>query len=375
MKKLLLLLILISPMMVKADELASNAGSAILIENSTGKILYENKANEKMAPASMTKIMTMLLIMEAIDNGSLTIDDTVIISNNASKMGGSQVFLEPNTEMKVNELIKSIAIASANDAAVAMAEKVGGTLENFVKMMNDKCKTLGCKNTNFVNVHGLDDENHYSSAYDMSLMARELLKHELILSYTSIYEEYLKKPDGSSTWLVNTNKLIRYYNGLDGLKTGYTKKAGYCLTATAKRNDMRLISVLMNEPTSQIRNSETVDLLNYGFTNYKLKVIVEKNKELGEIEVLNGKKEKVKIKLKEDATNLEQINDEKKYTYNIKVDKIKAPVKVGDTVGYLEVIQDGTIINNMDITVKEDVPKANIFNLYKRFLKKVLIGN
>lgn len=169
--------------------------------------------------------------------------------------------------------------------------------------------------------------------------------------------------------------MIRYYNGLDGLKTGYTKKAGYCLTATAKRNDMRLISVLMNEPTSPIRNSETVDLLNYGFTNFKLKVILEKNKELGEIEVLNGKKEMVKIRLKEDATSLEQINDEKKYTYNIKVDKIKAPVKVGDTVGYLEVIQDGTIINNIDITVMEDVKKASIFNLYKRFFKKILIGN
>lgn len=212
MKKvcIFLMLFLMPLVIARAEELnlASNAKSAILIENSTGKILYENNANEKLAPASMTKIMTMLLIMEAIDDGSLSIDDTVIISNNASKMGGSQVFLEPNSEMKVNELIKSIAIASANDAAVAMAEKVGGTLENFVKIMNDKCKTLGCKNTNFVNVHGLDDDNHYSTAYDMSLMARELLKHEQILNYTSIYEEYLNKPDGSSTWMVNTNKVV-----------------------------------------------------------------------------------------------------------------------------------------------------------------------
>ena len=377
-KILFILLFLFMPIInVKGEELnlAASAGSAILIESTTGKILYERNAHEKMAPASMTKIMTMLLIMEAIDEGKISLDQNINISANAASMGGSQVFLEPNTQMKANELIKSIAIASANDAAVAMAETISGTTDAFVKKMNEKCKALGCENTSFVNVHGLDDPNHYSTAKDMSLIASELLKHEDILKYTSIYDEYLKKPDGSTTWMVNTNKLIRFYNGLDGLKTGYTKNAEYCLTATAKRNGMRLISVLMKEPTSQVRNSETVELLNYGFSNYKIKTIIEKEKSLGEVEVVDGKKEKVMIKLKDAATALEKINDEKNYSYNINVDKIKAPVKVGDVIGYLEITENGTIIKNVDITVTENVNKANIWDLYKRYFKKVLSGN
>ena len=377
-KILFILLFLFMPIInVKGEELnlAASAGSVILIESTTGKILYERNAHEKMAPASMTKIMTMLLIMESIDEGKISLDQNINISANAASMGGSQVFLEPNTQIKANELIKSIAIASANDAAVAMAETISGTTDAFVKKMNEKCKALGCENTSFVNVHGLDDPNHYSTAKDMSLIASELLKHEDILKYTSIYEEYLKKPDGTTTWMVNTNKLIRFYNGLDGLKTGYTKNAGYCLTATAKRNDMRLISVLMKEPTSQVRNSETVELLNYGFSNYKIKTIIEKEKSLGEVEVVDGKKEKVMIKLKDAATALEKINDEKNYSYNINVDKIKAPVKVGDVVGYLEITENGTIIKNVDITVTENVNKANILDLYKRYLKRVLSGN
>ncbi len=377
-KILFILLFLFIPIInVKGEELnlASSAGASILIEATTGNVLYEKNAHEKMAPASMTKIMTMLLIMESIDDGKISFDQNINISANAASMGGSQVFLEPNTQMKAEELIKSIAIASANDAAVAMAEAISGTTDAFVLKMNEKCKSLGCENTSFVNVHGLDDTNHYSTAKDMSLIASELLKHEDILKYTSIYEEYLKKPDGTTTWMVNTNKLIRFYNGLDGLKTGYTKNAGYCLTATAKRNDMRLISVLMNEPTSQVRNSETVELLNYGFSNYKIKTIIEKEKSLGEVEVIDGKKEKVTIKLKDDATALEKINDEKNYSYNVKVDKIQAPVNVGDVVGYLEITEGGTIIKNVDITVTESVNKANIWDLYKRYFKKILSGN
>ena len=263
---------------------------------------------------------------------------------------------------------------SARDSAVAMAEAISGTTAAFVNKMNEKAKALGCINTNFSNVHGLDDANHYTTAHDMAIMARELIKHENILKYSTIYEAYLKKPDGTSTWMVNTNKLIKYYNGLDGLKTGYTSNAGYCLTATAKRNGMRLISVLMKEPTSQIRNSETIDLLNYGFTNYKIKTILDTNKDLGYVEVLNGKKDKVNLKLMENATNLESVNEEKNYTYNIKVDKVKAPVKVGDRVGYLEVISDGNILKKVGITVSEDVKKANLWDLYKRNLNKLLIG-
>ena len=375
MKKIMLFILLLFPIFVKAEDLTPNAESGILIEYSTGKILYSKKIDEKLAPASMTKIMTLLLIMEAVEEGKINLDDNISISTNASSMGGSQVFLDPNTEMKAEELIKSIAIASANDSAVAMAEAISGTTANFVSRMNSRAKELGCKNTNFKNVHGLDEEGHYSTAYDMSLIARELLKHEQILKYTSTYEAYLNKPNGTSTWMVNTNKLIKYYTGLDGLKTGFTKTAGYCLTSTAKRNDMRLISVVMKESSSQVRNSETISLLNYGFSNYKIKTILKKDQKLGTIEVQNGKKELADITILEDATNLELINDNKEYSFNIVTDKVKAPLKKGDKVGTLELTEQGTIIKRLNITVKENIPKANIWDLYKRNFKSIIIGS
>lgn len=375
MKKIMLFILLLFPIFVKAEDLTPNAESGILIEYSTGKILYSKKIDEKLAPASMTKIMTLLLIMEAVEEGKINLDDNISISTNASSMGGSQVFLDPNTEMKAEELIKSIAIASANDSAVAMAEAISGTTANFVSRMNSRAKELGCKNTNFKNVHGLDEEGHYSTAYDMSLIARELLKHEQILKYTSTYEAYLNKPNGTSTWMVNTNKLIKYYTGLDGLKTGFTKTAGYCLTSTAKRNDMRLISIVMKEPSSQVRNSETISLLNYGFSNYKIKTILKKDQKLGTIEVQNGKKELADITILEDATNLELINDNKEYSFNIVTDKVKAPLKKGDKVGTLELTEQGTVIKRLNITVKENIPKANIWDLYKRNFKSIIIGS
>lgn len=375
MKKIIiLLLILIIPVTVKAEELDLTAKASILIEASTGEILSEKNSDEKLAPASMTKIMTMLLIMESLEKNEYSLEDKVNISTNAASMGGSQVFLEAGSELKVKELLKAIAIASANDAAVAMAEYTAGSTESFVNLMNEKAASLGCTNTTFKNVHGLDTEGHLTSAKDMSIMARELLKHEEILTFSSIYEEFLNKPDGSSTWMVNTNKLIKYYNGLDGLKTGFTKNAGYCLTATAKRNNMRLISVVMNEPTTEKRSSDTIKLLNYGFANYKIKVVMPKDQDLGSIEIKNGKKETVGIKLTEDATNLESISDNKKYGFNINVDKIKAPIKVGDIIGKLEITIDGSVKKEIPITVKEDVKKANIWDLYKRNLNKILIG-
>ena len=375
MKKIIiLLLILIIPVTVKAEELDLTAKSSILIEASTGEILSEKNSDEKLAPASMTKIMTMLLIMESLEKNEYSLEDKVNISTNAASMGGSQVFLEAGSELKVKELLKAIAIASANDAAVAMAEYTAGSTESFVNLMNEKAASLGCTNTTFKNVHGLDTEGHLTTAKDMSIMARELLKHEEILTFSSIYEEFLNKPDGSSTWMVNTNKLIKYYNGLDGLKTGFTKNAGYCLTATAKRNNMRLISVVMNEPTTEKRSSDTIKLLNYGFANYKIKVVMPKDQDLGSIEIKKGKKETVGIKLTEDATNLESISDNKKYGFNINVDKIKAPIKVGDIIGKLEITIDGSVKKEIPITVKEDVKKANIWDLYKRNLNKILIG-
>ncbi len=375
MKKIIiLLLLLLIPVKVNANELAKNSVSSILMEYSSGNILYENNSDEELSPASMTKVMTMLLIMEALEDEKIKLSDMVVVSPNAARMGGSQVFLEAGSSMSVEELLKAIAIASANDASVALAEHISGSTTAFVAKMNEKCRAIGCTNTNFMNVHGLDESSHYSSAKDMAKISRELLKHKDVLKYTTIYEEYLNKPDGTSTWMVNTNKLIRYYSGVDGLKTGFTSDAGYCLSASAERNNMRLISVVMKAPTTKARTDDTVELLNYGFGNYKIKIILDTKADLGKLEVIGGKEKTVNLKLTKDATNLENINEEKKYSYKIKTNIVKAPVKVGDIVGKLEVIGNNKVINQVDITVSKNVKKANIWDLYKRNLNFLLTG-
>ena len=379
MKKLLLIIMAFCFTIVNvyaAEDYATGAKSAILIDSASGKVLFEKNADEKLAPASMTKLGSMLMIMEAIDNGNLKLDDKVTISEEAANMGGSQVFLEAGEVYTVHDLLKGVAIASGNDAVVALAEKVAGSQSEFVEMMNKRFKEIGAKNTNFVNAHGLDAEGHYSTARDMSIIAQELLKHEKILEYTSIYEEYLEKNDGTKTWLVNTNKLVRFYNGVDGLKTGYTTTAGYCLTATAKKDNFRLISVVMGEETSENRSSDTVKLLNYGFNTYKINTIKTQDEILGKVRVEGGKNDYANIVLLEDATELLKNTDEvNEYKFNLKVNKIKAPVKHGDIVGSAEVIdQDGNIIDEVDVTVKEDVKKANLLDYLLRNLKIIGAG-
>ena len=360
----------------KAEVFAPNAKSAILMEYSTGKVLYENNANERLSPASMTKIMTMLLTMEAIDSGKVSLDSMFNISINASNMGGSQMFLEANTQIRLEELLKGLAVASANDAAVAIAENLGGSVDNFVKMMNDKAKELNLVNTNFANPHGLDQDGHYSSAKDMAIMARELLKHESILKYTSTYEDYFNKSDGSRTWLVNTNRLVRFYPGVDGLKTGYTKEAKYCLTATAKKNNIRFITVLMGEESSDLRSKETTELLNYAFSNYKLNTIVSTNQDLGEVMVEKGSIDKATLVVKQDVTEVNQINSkDEKYSFNIKTKKLVAPIKKGEVVGTVEIKDsENLVIREEELTIKEDIDKISYPKLVLKNLKILLNG-
>lgn len=362
---------------VKAEELAENAESAILLEVSTGKVVYEKNADKKLAPASMTKVMSMLLIMEAIDSGKLNFTDDVVISDNASSMGGSQIFLQTGEKYKVQELLKGIAVASGNDAVVAMAEKVSGSVSAFVDAMNNKAASLGLKNTHFDNPHGLESANHYTTARDMSVMARELLKHEKILEFTSIYEDYLKKPDGSSIWLVNTNRLVRFYEGVDGLKTGFTDQAGYCITTTAKRGNMRLLSVVMNAETSDLRSKDTVNMLNYGFNTYKLDILIPKDKDLGETKIEKGNVTSTKLYIEQDVTILSKVTDDKEeYTYNLKVENLKAPIPSGEVVGSLEVVDgDGNIVKEVDVVVKEEIKKASIFDSFVRVFKTVTSGS
>lgn len=356
--------------------LAKNAKSAIMLEASTGKIIYEKNADEQLSMASMTKIMTLLLIMENIENGNLKWDEMITASENAASMGGSQIFLEIGEQMTVEDLVKGICIGSGNDAAVAIAERIGGTEENFVKMMNDKAKELGLKNTNFQNACGLDTKGHYSSARDMALIAKELVKHKKILEYTGTYEDYLRKNTDNSFWLVNTNRLVRYYQGVDGLKTGYTSEAGYCITTTAKRNNMRLITVVMGEPTSQVRNAETTTMLDYGFNNYQIDKILSKDTIISKENVLLGEKNTVEITPKEDITILNtKIGTKRNITYNLELDDIKAPLKIGDKVGKINVIEDNKTIMTIDAIANNNINKLNIFKSYYKELLSILKGN
>lgn len=379
MKKIyLLLLFFLIPLNVSADELnlAENAKSAIMIEATTGEILYKKNEKERLAPASMTKIMSLILIMENIESGKLKWNDIVVTSNYASSMGGSQVFLKPNEILSVEDLIKAICVASANDATVAMAEKIAGTEKAFVKLMNDKAKELGAVNTNFVNSTGLPAKDHYSTAYDMSIMAKELIRHEKILSFTKIYEDYLRKNTSNSFWLVNTNKLVRFYDYIDGLKTGFTDDAGYCLTATGKKGNMRLITVVMKEDNTDNRTKDTIAMMDYGFNMYSVKNIISKDNKIGNIYINLGKEEYADISSLEDINIVNSNQDnEAKFTYEIETDNVTAPLSKGSVVGKITVYKDGKYFNSSDLIITKNIKKANIVKVFFRNIKDVLVGS
>lgn len=363
---------------VQADDLklAENAKSAILIEASTGKILFEKNADEKLHPASMTKMMSMLLIIEAIEDGVIKWDQIVQVSENASSMGGSQILLETGEKMSVRDLFKGVAIASGNDAVVALAETVAGSVNNFVSMMNKRASELGLTNTNFKNPHGLDDANHYSSSRDMSIIAKELVKHKEVLEYTKIYEDYLREDTDRKIWLVNTNRLVRFYDGVDGLKTGYTEDAGYCMTATAEKDGMRIIAVVMGEETSKIRNQEVSEMLDYAFAQYKVINMLKNKSSLGKYRVENGKDEYVKVVPLEEATVVKKKSEKDgNLSYDIKLKALKAPLKIGDNVGTLTIKEDGNSVKTLNLTVDKNVERANFGNLFLRNVKDMVMGN
>ena len=355
-------------------DLAKNSKSAILIESTTGKILYDKNSNEKRSPASMTKMMTLLLATEALENGKIKLEDMVHVSKNASSMGGTQIFLEENSEISVETLLKGISVASANDAAVAIGEYIGGTLDNFVSMMNNRCKELGCKNTEFKNPHGLDEEGHLTTAYDMSLIARELVKHESVLKLTSTYEDNISV-SGENHWLVNTNKLIRFYKGIDGLKTGYTDNAGYCLTATMNKNNMRLISVVMGSDTKDNRSSDTIGMLEYGYSMYGSNTVIKKDEFNGTLHIENAKVRDIKYYLDTDINlivdkNVRDVN----YKTDIELFKVKAPLKKNSKVGVLKLYYDNKTYS-YDLVVHEDIEKASYFKVFSNLLKDVFSGD
>lgn len=353
-------------------KLADEAKSAILIERDTGKVLYEKNAHEPLPPASMTKIMTMLLIMEAIDEGKLSYDEKVRASEYAASMGGSQIFLEPGEEMTVDEMLHGIAIGSANDASVAMAEQIAGSEEAFVEMMNKKAKQLGLKNTHFANATGLPAEDHYSSAYDMAMMARELLKYEDITKYTSKYEDYLRENTDKKFWLVNTNRLVKFYPGVDGLKTGYTAEAKYCLTATAKKNGMRVIAVVFGAPTPKSRNAQITKMLDYAFSQYRTHPVYKRNETVARVNISKGKRSSVEAVTSEPVSVLTKKGQSTKQIEKvIKVkDDVKAPVRKGDELGVLILKQDGKEILRSPIVAKQTVAEASFWDLFKRVFSR-----
>lgn len=354
--------------------LAKNSESAILIEASTGKILFEKEKDKKMAPASMTKIMTMLLAVEAIENGKLNLEDEVLISKRAQSMGGTQIYVEAGSNVKVHDLLKGIGIASANDAAVAIAEKIGGTVENFVNMMNERARDLGCKNTTFKNPHGLDEDGHLTTAYDMALMARELVKHELAIKISSTFDEYINV-SGENHWLVNTNKLIKFYKGIDGLKTGYTDKAGYCLTATMNKNNMRLISVVMKSNTKDNRSSDTIGMMEYGYSMYGSETILNKKDYSGVINIKGSENRNYKYYLENDIKIIvDKDRKDIKYTTEVKLNDVKAPIEKGSKVGELILKYDNNTYT-YDLVIHDEVKKATFLKIFFSNLKDIVTGH
>lgn len=373
---LFLLFILLIPSIVKAEnDLAPNSRNSILVEVNSGEILFEKNKDERVAVASLTKMMSQIIILENIENKTLTWDEEVTASSNAAGFGGTQIYLQPGEKMTVRDLMKAISMASANDATVVLAERIAGSEEAFVKMMMDKVNELGLQNTNFVNCTGLDQDGNYSSAYDLSIIARELMKHEQIFKFTFVYEDYLRVDTPNKFWLVNTNKLVHFYEGADGLKTGFTDSAKYCMAVTSKRNNMRLLAIVLGEDVSKTRNQETTELLNYGFNLYEIQMLRKKGEVIDKLNLDKASVKNVNIVLKDDISFLKKKNDiSKNYKEEIELDNIKLPLKKDDKVGKLKVLVDNEVIGEYDLIVNNDVNKKSFIKMYFDSLKSIISG-
>lgn len=351
-------------------DLGLTCKSAVLMEASTGKILYAKNMDEALPPASVTKVMTLLLIMEDIDSGKLKYTDTVVASANAASMGGSQIFLKEGESMSVEDMLKSVVIASANDAAVALAEHVAGSEEVFVARMNERAGQLGMTSTRFENTNGLDDttESHLTSAHDIAIMSRELIKHKKILEYSSTWMDTIRNGEFG---LTNTNRLVRFYKGATGLKTGSTSKAGFCISATATRNGMDLICVIMAADTRDIRNEEAKKLLDWGFANYE--VFRADAESLGQIKILGGTRDEVGIGQAEFSCVVKKGDAAKIQKQTDLPESIKAPVKKGDVVGKTVFRIGDDVVGQSDIISMSDVDKISFWQLFFRTVKRFFL--
>ena len=359
-----------------AEEVISGAVSGILIDADSGKIIYEKDKNKKVAMASLTKMMSQIIILEEIEKGNIKWDDIVVVSKNAQDMGGSQIYIEMGEKISIRDLMKGISMASGNDATVMMAEVISGSEAKFVERMNKKAKELGLKNTKFVNCTGLDEEGHYSTAYDLSIIARELVvNHPSILEFSSLYEDYLREGTDKKFWLVNTNKLVHFYEGADGLKTGHTDNAGYCLAATAKRGDLRLIGIVLGEKDSKIRNSETMSLLDYGFNTVKMNKLLSKDEVVKKISIDKASDSELEVVLCDDLNVLENKSSEKiNYRFKYHINDINLPLKKGEVIGKVKVYND-KYIKSGDLCINKDINKLSFINLYLKNIISTFSGN
>lgn len=348
------------------------AQSALLMEKETGQILYEENSHEKLEPASVTKVMTLLLVMEAIDAGRLSLRDTVTASRHAISMGGSQIWLKENEQLTVDEMIKAVAVVSANDCAVALAEAVAGSEESFVQRMNQRAAELGMADTHFVNCTGLPAQGHLTSAHDIALMSRELiLRHPEIRNYTTIWIDSLR--DGASQ-LVNTNKLIRFYDGATGLKTGSTDSALFCLSATAERDGMELIAVVMKSPTSPERFEAAKTLLNYGFANYTL-LDVYPGQAIAPVTVNLGRQETVQPLLARSSRLLLEKDKAGRVTTRLSLaEAVEAPVEKGQTLGQMEVLVDDVVVESIPLVADTAVERLSTLGIFRGLLRKLFSG-
>ena len=352
-----------------------DAKSAILMDASTGEIIYEKNIHEKLAPASITKIMVLLLCMEALDNNKIKLEDEVIVSAYAASMGGSQVYLEEGEVQTVEELLKAISLRSANDAAVALAEHLSGSIEIFVQRMNERAKELGMNNTNFMNATGLSDKEHYTTAYDISLMSKELLKYPKIHDWLTLWISDMKvgkKKDVTQT-LNNTNKLIYNYQGANGIKTGFTNDAGYCLSASAKRGNLNLISVVLGCSTSNIRFNESKKLLDYGFANYDSMPICRKDDIIKVLPVSKGKVDEIKILVRDDLSILTKKGASRNVEKEINLPEvINAPIEEHQKLGELVIKVDGNEVGRVDLIAESEIKKASFIHMFKKMFNKLI---
>lgn len=364
------LILCVPKVYAQKEDFGLSCKAALLMDSATGTVLYENNSHEKMPMASVTKIMTMLIAMENIDSGKMSYDDTVTGSAYAKSMGGSTIFLDEGEQLSVNDILKGIAVASGNDAAVAMAEHIAGSAPAFVEMMNKRAAELGMKDTHFVNCNGLDADGHYSSAYDIALMSRELLKHPGIHKFTTIWLDSLR--DGKFT-LSNTNKLVRFYDGCTGLKTGSTSKAGFCISATAKRNNMHLIAVIMAAPTSKQRQADASALLNYGFSTYSVTDAVTKGEKIKDVSVNKGTAAKCPVVCADNVSTLSKKGEKVEIKKIVKLKKnVTAPVSKGEKAGELICMNGKKEVGRTELLYDGDVKKMTVFYAYGLIVDKWL---